>query len=237
MNDALFSISGNHTGNSGIRCRRALFDHSSKAMSSLSLNHIIDIFSCFESRSQSDGKRCHFSGRSKIFLCKYRIDQCIRSEFFHRFPCLIDKNRNLACLPDFLTFTDVFDPSAGDSFHIRCSVKHSFAKRYFSANRTWFPAFQHQYMIPAFIKPVYHPTGQISSSTNDQGCFFSHFFYSAFSLFSCMTFSTALTIFWYPVQRQRFPDIFFLISSLVSSFPCSRRTVADITNPGVQNPH
>src|SRR5271169_4993056 len=48
---------------------------------------------------------------------------------------------------------------------------------------------------------------------------------------------TALTMFWYPVQRQRLPEMPQRISSSVGFLFFCSRTYDDISMPGVQKPH
>src|SRR5262249_61705868 len=48
---------------------------------------------------------------------------------------------------------------------------------------------------------------------------------------------TALTMFWYPVQRQRLPEIPQRISSSLGCGFFSSNAQADMIIPGVQNPH
>ena len=49
--------------------------------------------------------------------------------------------------------------------------------------------------------------------------------------------STDLTMFWYPVQRQRLPEIASLASASVGSGFSRRYAVMVVRKPGVQNPH
>jgi len=48
---------------------------------------------------------------------------------------------------------------------------------------------------------------------------------------------TDLTMFWYPVQRQRLPEIASRASASVGSWFSSRYAVMVVRKPGVQNPH
>ena len=143
-----------------------------------------------------------------------------------------------SCIPG-----NTVNSSAENILHRGLTIIYCLTKRNHSSDSSRSVTFQYQQAITAAVQSVDRTAGQVTASSHYYNIFqfvtgLCHL--TVFPLlvsFSSITFSTAFTIFSYPVQRQRFPAICFLMASLDSFSPRSRRTVADITNPGVQNPH
>ena len=151
MDHSFFAVSGNDARNSCIWRCRPFGDDPCKVMPSLRFYDKIYVLSGFKARSQRDSERCHVPRCSKISLCKDRIDQRIRFQLFHRFPALIDKDRKLSILPDFLAFTDLRDQPSCHSLNAGSSIVDCLSKRNFSSDRAWSLTFQYQYLIAASI--------------------------------------------------------------------------------------
>ena len=88
--------------------------------------------------------------------------------------------------------------------------------------------------------PFYGSTDQVgavkvSSSSGLPSRFFR--FYACHGPISPAAFSIASMIFWYPVQRHKLPEIPPVISGRVGCGLRDRRSMADITIPGVHMPH